>query len=94
VDNRCEVREFFASERTKITPQQARLPLYGSNRRVPGLCREEVALLADISRDYYTRLEKDNLIGVPDNVLNAIARALQLDDVERAHLFNLAPSIQ
>jgi len=90
VDNRSEVREFLATRRAKITPQQAGLPLYGTKRRVPGLRREEVALLAGVSTDYYTRLEKGNLTGVSDSVLDAIARALQLDEVERAHLFDLA----
>jgi transcriptional regulator with XRE-family HTH domain len=90
VDNRQEVREFLATRRAKITPQQAGVPLYGTKRRVPGLRREEVALLAGVSSDYYTRLEKGNLTGVSDNVLDAIARALHLDDVERAHLFDLA----
>jgi transcriptional regulator with XRE-family HTH domain len=90
VDNRQEVREFLASRRARITPQQAGIPLYGGKRRVPGLRREEVALLADVSTDYYTRLEKGNLAGVSGGVLDAIARALQLDDVERTHLFDLA----
>jgi transcriptional regulator with XRE-family HTH domain len=90
VDNRREVREFLGSRRARITPQQAGVPLYGGRRRVPGLRREEVALLAGVSTDYYTRLEKGNLSGVSDGVLDAIARALQLDDVERAHLFDLA----
>jgi transcriptional regulator with XRE-family HTH domain len=90
VDNRAEIREFLATRRAKITPDQAGVPLYGRRRRVPGLRREEVAQLAGVSTDYYTRLEKGNLSGASDSVLDAIARALQLDDVERAHLFDLA----
>jgi transcriptional regulator with XRE-family HTH domain len=90
MDNRTEVREFLATRRAKITPDQAGVPLYGSRRRVPGLRREEVAQLAGVSTDYYTRLEKGNLSGASDSVLDAIARALQLDDAERAHLFDLA----
>jgi len=90
VDNRREVRDFLASRRAKITPERAGLTLYGRNRRVPGLRREEVARLAGLSVDYYTRLEKGNLGGASDGVLHAIAAALQLDDVERAHLFDLA----
>src|SRR3954470_19504424 len=90
VDNRAEVRDFLASRRAKITPEQAGLTLYGRNRRVPGLRREEVARLAGLSVDYYTRLEKGSLGGASDGVLDAIAGALQLDDVERAHLFDLA----
>ena len=90
VDNRREVRDFLVSRRAKITPDRAGLAAYGSNRRVPGLRREEVAMLAGVSVDYYTRLEKGNLVGVSEPVLDAVARALQLDDVERAHLNHLA----
>jgi transcriptional regulator with XRE-family HTH domain len=90
VDSRDEVREFLISRRAKITPEQAGLPTYGGNRRVPGLRREEVALLAGVSIDYYTRLERGNLNGVSDSVLDALAYALQLDEAERAHLFDLA----
>ena len=90
VDNRNEIRQFLASRRARITPEQAGLPVYGGNRRVPGLRREEVALLAGVSVDYYTRLERGNLGGVSESVLDALARALQLDEAERAHLFDLA----
>jgi transcriptional regulator with XRE-family HTH domain len=90
VDNRNDIREFLASRRARITPQQAGLPVYGGNRRVAGLRREEVALLAGVSVDYYTRLERGNLHGVSESVLDALARALQLDEAERAHLFDLA----
>lgn len=92
VDNRTDIREFLATRRAKITPEQAGMPLYGAGkRRVPGLRREEVAMLAGVSTDYYTRLEKGNISGVSDEVvLGAVARALELDDAERAHLFDLA----
>lgn len=90
MDTRSEIREFLTSRRAKIKPEQAGLPWYGENRRVPGLRREEVALLAGVSVDYYTRLERGNVAGVSETVLEALARALQLDDVERAHLFDLA----
>ena len=90
MDNRGEVRDFLASRRARITPEQAGLPLFGGNRRVPGLRREEVALLAGVSVDYYTRLERGNLNGASDSVLEALARALQLDEAERAHLLDLA----
>jgi transcriptional regulator with XRE-family HTH domain len=90
VSNRADVRDFLVTRRAKITPEQAGLPFYGANRRVPGLRREEVAMLAGVSADYYTRLEKGNLSGVSDNVLEAVARALQLDEAERLHLLNLA----
>ncbi|MFI7705551.1 helix-turn-helix transcriptional regulator [Nonomuraea sp. NPDC049480] len=88
-NNRDEIRDFLASRRAKITPQQAGLAP-GGRRRVPGLRREEVAVLAGVSTDWYTRLEKGHITGVSDDVLNAVARALQLDDAERAHLFDLA----
>ena len=87
---RSEIRDFLTSRRAKVSPQQAGLPAWGGNRRVPGLRREEVALLAGVSIDYYTRLERGRLDGVSDSVLDAIANALQLDDAERAHLDNLA----
>ena len=90
VDNRTEVREFLSTRRAKLTPDQAGVPLYGQRRRVPGLRREEVAQLAGVSTDYYTRLEKGNLRGASESVLEAIARALHLDDAERAHLLDLA----
>jgi transcriptional regulator with XRE-family HTH domain len=90
MDHRNEVREFLVTRRNRITPDQAGLPAYGSNRRVPGLRREEVALLAGVSVDYYTRLERGDLSGASDGVLDALARGLQLDDAETAHLFDLA----
>lgn len=90
MDNRSEVREFLASRRARVTPEQAGLPAYGSNRRVKGLRREEVALLAGVSVDYYVRLERGHLHGVSEQVLDALARALQLDDAERTHLLALA----
>jgi transcriptional regulator with XRE-family HTH domain len=90
VDNRTEIRQFLTSRRARITPEQAGLPVYGANRRVPGLRREEVALLAGVSVDYYTRLERGNLGGVSETVLEALAQALQLDEAERGHLFDLA----
>ncbi|WP_438302419.1 helix-turn-helix transcriptional regulator [Streptomyces sp. HUAS TT11] len=89
MDNRDEVREFLTSRRAKITPEQAGLPS-GSRRRVPGLRRSEVAALADMSVEYYAKLERGSLAGVSPPVLEAVARALQLDDAERAHLLHLA----
>jgi transcriptional regulator with XRE-family HTH domain len=90
VNSRAEVRDFLTTRRARITPERAGLPAYGGHRRVAGLRREEVALLAGVSVDYYTRLERGNLSGVSDSVLEALARALQLDEAERAHLFDLA----
>jgi transcriptional regulator with XRE-family HTH domain len=89
VGTRNEIQEFLTSRRARITPEQAGLPAYGSNRRVAGLRREEVALLAGISAEYYTRLERGNAAGVSDSVLEGLARALQLDEAERSHLFHL-----
>jgi len=86
---RGEIRQFLTTRRAKITPEQAGLPRYGGRRRVTGLRREEVALLAGISIEYYTRLERGDARGVSDEVLDALARALQFDDVERAHLDDL-----
>jgi len=95
MDNRAQVREFLISRRERITPAQAGLPAYGgSNRRVKGLRREEVALLAGVSIDYYVRMERGNLTGASDAVLDGIASALQLDEAERAHLFDLARAAQ
>jgi transcriptional regulator with XRE-family HTH domain len=95
MDNRAQVREFLISRRERITPAQAGLPAYGgTNRRVKGLRREEVALLAGVSIDYYVRMERGNLAGASDAVLDGITRALQLDEAERAHLFDLARSAQ
>ena len=90
MDNRDDIREFLASRRARITPQQAGLVAYGRNRRVPGLRREEVAMLAGVSIDYYTQLERGKLSGVSESVLDAVGQALHLDEAERAHLFDLA----
>ncbi len=87
----AEVQQFLTSRRAKVTPEMAGLPSWdGTRRRVPGLRREEVATLAGVSADYYKRLERGNLTGVSDSVLEAIARALHLDDAERDHLYDLA----
>jgi transcriptional regulator with XRE-family HTH domain len=89
MDTRSELREFLSSRRSKVTPAQAKLPAYGGNRRVKGLRREEVAMLAGVSVDYYTKLERGSIGAVSEGVLNAVARALQLTPVERDHLFHL-----
>ncbi|MEV4051172.1 helix-turn-helix domain-containing protein [Amycolatopsis sp. NPDC049688] len=90
IDLRTEIKEFLSSRRARITPEQAGLPAYGGNRRVKGLRREEVALLAGVSVDYYVRMERGSLAGTSDGVLDALAAALQLDEAERDHLFHLA----
>jgi transcriptional regulator with XRE-family HTH domain len=89
MDTKQEIREFLTSRRARITPDQVGLVSYGS-RRVPGLRREEVAVLAGVSAPYYTRLERGDMNGVSETVLEALARALQLDGAERAHLLDLA----
>jgi transcriptional regulator with XRE-family HTH domain len=89
VETKSEIREFLTSRRARITPDQAGLTAYRP-RRVAGLRREEVAVLAGVSVPYYTRLERGELSGVSEGVLEALARALQLDDAEREHLFDLA----
>lgn len=93
MDSQNDVREFLRSRRAKVTPEQVNL-IVGSNRRVPGLRREEVATLASVSVDYYARLERGNLAGVSDEVLEAIAHALRLDEAETAHLFDLSRAAQ
>lgn len=88
-DPRGDLREFLTTRRAKITPEQAGLPVYGANRRVTGLRREEVALLAGISAEYMTRLERGNVGNISDGVLDGLAHALQLDEAERDHLYRL-----
>src|SRR3954467_14976413 len=79
------------SRRARVKPEQAGVYVPdGDVRRVPGLRREEVAHLAGVSADYYTQLERGDVDGASDSVLNALARALRLDDAERLHLFDLA----
>src|SRR6478752_7574074 len=89
MDNRAEVREFLMSRRAKLTPDAAGIA-GGSNRRVAGLRRTEVATLAGVSVEYYAKLERGAIAGASASVLDAISRALQLDDTERAHLFDRA----
>ena len=85
-----EIREFLTTRRAKLTPERVGLPTFGRQRRVAGLRREEVALLAGISVEYYTRLERGNARGVSDSVLESVADALQLNEAERDHLAHLA----
>lgn len=89
-DTTEHVREFLMTRRGRLTPQQAGLPAWGGHRRVTGLRRPEVAMLAGVSVDYYTRLERGNLTGASEQVLTAVADALQLDEAERGHLMDLA----
>ncbi|WP_327110109.1 helix-turn-helix transcriptional regulator [Nocardia sp. NBC_01730] len=90
----AEIGEFLASRRAKITPEQVGLPVYdAAKRRVKGLRRQEVATLAGLSVDYYTQIERGKVTGVSEPVLDAIARALELDEAERSHLFDLHRAI-
>jgi transcriptional regulator with XRE-family HTH domain len=93
MDIKSEIRDFLTSRRARITPEEAGLKSFGQ-RRVPGLRREEVATLAGLSVEYYNRLERGNLGGASDTVLDALADALRLDEAERAHLFDLARASQ
>ena len=93
MDNKSEIRDFLVSRRAKIRPEDAGLPA-GGQRRVAGLRREELAVLAGVSVSYYTRLERGDASGVSESVLVAIARCLKLDDVERAHLSELVRASQ
>lgn len=89
VDARGEISAFLTSRRARLTPEQAGLPDFGGRRRVTGLRREEVALLAGMSTQYYTRLERGNATGVSPSILEGICRALQLDTAEQSHLHDL-----
>lgn len=90
MDNRHEVQEFLTALRGRLTPERAGVPVFGGERRVPGLRREEVAQLAGVSTAYYTRMERGDLSGVSESVLHSLAVALQIDDAETQHLFDLA----
>jgi transcriptional regulator with XRE-family HTH domain len=90
VDTRAEIRDFLTSRRARLTPAQAGLTVYGDKRRVPGLRGSEVAALAGVSIEYYTQLERGSLGSASEQVLEALAGALQLDEAERTHLFDLA----
>jgi transcriptional regulator with XRE-family HTH domain len=89
VNNKAEVREFLTTRRAKLSPADVGLPA-GGGRRVAGLRRREVAALARVSIEYYSKLERGQIAGASSSVLEAIAQALRLDDTERAHLFDLA----
>jgi transcriptional regulator with XRE-family HTH domain len=89
MDNRAEVREFLATRRARVSPEDVGLPA-GTKRRVDGLRRSEVAALAGVSVEYYTKIERGAISGASPEVLDAIVKALRLDDAERAHLFDLA----
>lgn len=89
MDSHDAISEFLTTRRAKLTPEQVGLPDFGGRRRVPGLRREEVALVAGMSAEYYKRLERGNAAGVSESVIDGVSRALQLDDAEHAHLYDL-----
>src|SRR5215213_3754797 len=89
MDNRAEVREFLMTRRANVSPEAAGIP-GGANRRVAGLRRSEVATLAGVSVEYYSKLERGAIAGASASVLDAVSRALQLNDAEHAHLLDLA----
>jgi len=93
MEMQSEIRDFLMSRRARVTPSQADLPHVAGNRRVPGLRREGVAMLAGVSFEFSTRLERGRLGGASEGVLDAISRVLRLDDDERAHLYDLARSV-
>lgn len=88
-----DLRDFLVTRRARLTPEQAGLPVYGANRRVTGLRREEAALLAGISVEYFTRLERGTVGEVSESVLEGVAHALQLDEAERDHLYRLVRAV-
>jgi transcriptional regulator with XRE-family HTH domain len=90
IDRRAELGEFLRSRRARLNPADAGLPDYGGRRRVPGLRREELALLAGVSVDHYVRLEQGRTLQFSEEVLDAVARTLHLDATEREHLYRLA----
>lgn len=85
-----ELRDFLRSRRARISPEDVGLSPPPGIRRVPGLRREEVARLAGVSVDYYVRLERGRNVNASPSVLDAVARALRLNDTEREHLFTVA----
>ncbi|WP_409467344.1 helix-turn-helix transcriptional regulator [Streptomyces sp. HC307] len=89
MDHNAELGNFLRSRRSRLQPEDAGLTPGAGTRRVPGLRREEVAQLAGVSTDYYTRLEQGRHPHVSEAVLDAVASALRLDDVERGHLRDL-----
>jgi transcriptional regulator with XRE-family HTH domain len=94
MSERVQLGEFLQTRRSQLRPEDLGVPTYGERRRVPGLRREELALLAGVSTSYYTRLEQGQSLNASPQVLDAIARALRLDEAERLHLHNLARSVQ
>jgi transcriptional regulator with XRE-family HTH domain len=93
MDKRRELGQFLKSRRARLRPEDVGIQAYG-RRRVPGLRREELGQLAGISVDYYVRLEQGRAGQPSEGVLDALARALRLDDAERAHLYDLSRPVR
>ena len=92
MDRKDEIRRFLTSRRARVQPDQVGLPIYTSRRRVPGLRREEVAMVAGVSAEYYAQLERGDLGAASEGVLAGLDRALLLDGAERQYLRVLARS--
>lgn len=86
---KSQLGDFLQARRSQLRPEDVGVPTYGERRRVPGLRREELALLAGVSASYYTRLEQGQSLSASSEVLDAIAGALRLDDSERRYLHDL-----
>lgn len=89
MDNKSEVHDFLTTRRARLSPEEAGI-IGGGRRRVAGLRREEVAMIAGMSTDYYAKMERGNLAGVSAEVLDALALALHLNESETEHLHDLA----
>ncbi len=87
---KSELGRFLQTRRAQLQPADVGLPMYDERRRVPGLRRDELAQLAGVSESYYTRLEQGQSLNASLEVLDALARALRLDETERRHLHDLA----
>lgn len=90
MNGKTELGDFLLARRSQLRPEDAGVRTYGERRRVPGLRREELALLAGVSASYYTRLEQGQSLSASAEVLDAIARALRLTESERQYLHDLA----
>jgi transcriptional regulator with XRE-family HTH domain len=88
--DRTALGAFLRSRRDALTPAQAGIDAFPGPRRVPGLRKEELAYLAGLSPDHYSRLEQGRQHTVTDDVVDALSRALRLDEVEQSHLRDLA----
>ncbi|MGW7517487.1 helix-turn-helix domain-containing protein [Streptomyces sp. NPDC054796] len=89
MDGKRQLGSFLRARRSQLRPEDAGVPTYGERRRVPGLRREELAMLAGVSTSYYTRLEQGQSLSASPEVLDAIAGALRLDEPGRQHLHDL-----